>query len=285
VSRGLAIPYLVAEAAHAPKQADGPWALGHEAAGRAIAQADAVLCLTADDRICLEPLVGPGARLHELPPFLDPGPFAASAERRRPARAALAASTCLDPDKRWLLAVAMMRGGDKLASYRALGAALGELEGEDWQLLVVGEGPARAEVAEALAPLGRERVVLAGGRPWHALPELYAACDLYLWPALGEAYGMALLEAQASGLPVVAGKVRGVPDVVRDGVTGVLTPEGDGAGFAAAVRHLLDDDRLRARLGRQARAFATEERSIARAARILDQALGAARAARRGAAA
>lgn len=285
VSRSLAIPYLVAEAAHAPKQAGGPWALGHDAAGRAIAQADAVLCMTGDDRLCLEPLLGSGARLHELPPFLDPEPFSKAAAGRPRARAALAAATGLDAEKRWLLTVAMMRAGDKLASYRALGAALGQLEGEDWQLLVVGEGPARDEVAAALAPLGPDRVVLAGARPWRALAEIYAACDLYLWPALGEAYGMALLEAQASGLPVVAGKVRGVPDVVRDGVTGMLTPEGDGARFAAAVRCLLDDDRRRARMGRHARDFVTEQRSLAGAARILERVLAAARAARRGAAA
>ena len=66
------------------------------------------------------------------------------------------------------------------------------------------------------------------------------ARDLYLWPAINEAYGMAFLEAQAAGLPVVAGRTGGVPAVVADGVTGLLTPIGDAAAFAGAVARLLD---------------------------------------------
>ena len=273
VSRKLGIPYLIAEAAYAPKQAGGPWAIGHAQAGRAIAQAQVVLSLTAVDSECVAPLLGPQARLYLLPPFLDSEPFDAAAGRRDGARAALASACGLDADKRWLLAVAMMRPGDKLASYRQLGASLALLAGADWQLLVVGDGPAREETERALAALGPGRVIFTGSRPSAALPDIYAACDIYVWPAVGEAYGMALLEAQAAGLPVVAGRVRGVPEVVGDGVTGILVADGDVAGFAAAVRHLLDNASFRARLGRQARAFVASERSIAQAARLLDQAL------------
>jgi glycosyltransferase involved in cell wall biosynthesis len=88
--------------------------------------------------------------------------------------------------------------------------------------------------------------------PHAELPAVYAAADLYVWPAINEAYGMAFLEAQASGLPVVAGRTGGVPAVVADGVTGLLTPVGDAAAFAAAVARLLDDAGARARLGQAA---------------------------------
>ena len=273
VSDGLGIPYLIAEAAYAPKQAGGPWAPGHAAVGRAIAQAKAVLCLSAEDREQVAPLLAPGARLELLPPFLDGGPFARAARRRASARAALAAATGLDAGKCWLLSVAMMREGDKLASYRQLGTALELVAGNDWQLVVVGDGPARREVEAALAPLGASRLAFIGRRPREALPEIYAACDVYVWPAVGEAYGMALLEAQAAGLPVVAGRVRGVPEVVRDGTTGLLTDEGNVAALAAAVRSLLDDEPLRVRLGRQAGAFVAAERTIGHAARVLDRTL------------
>ena len=93
-------------------------------------------------------------------------------------------------------------------------------------------GPAGG--GEAFAPLGR-RIAFAGSLSPDALLDCYAAADLYVWPALREAWGMTLLEAQASGLPVVAGAEGGVPAVVADGVTGLSTPPGDVAAFRAAI--------------------------------------------------
>jgi glycosyltransferase involved in cell wall biosynthesis len=111
-------------------------------------------------------------------------------------------------------------------------------------------------------------VRFAGVVPRAGLPALYAAADLYLWPAIDEAYGMAFLEAQASGLAVIAGRTGGVPAVVADGITGLLTPIGDAGAFAAAVARLLDSPAERARLGRNAaRRIATrhDERAAASA--------------------
>src|SRR5439155_20302278 len=94
----------------------------------------------------------------------------------------------------------------------------------------------------------------AGAVPHAELPAIYAGADLYLWPAVNEAYGMAFLEAQAAGLPVVAGRTGGVPAVVADGVTGILTPIGDPAAFADAVAQLLDRPEERVRLAEGAAA-------------------------------
>jgi len=141
-----------------------------------------------------------------------------------------------------------------------------------WWAVLVGDGPARAEIEALMAPFG-PRVCFAGAVPHEALPAFYAAADLYLWPAINEAYGMAFLEAEASGLPVVAGRTGGVPAVVADGVAGILTPIGDAAAFAAAVARLLDDPAERRRLGAGASQRVLQRHDERVAARALGVAL------------
>ena len=284
VAAALDIPYLLAEASFAPKQAGGPWARGHAASERAIRQADVVLALTARDAACLAPLIAPPAELRRLPPFLDPKPYQAAAAQRDRHRAALAARFNLDPDQPWLLAVAMMRTDVKCHSYLLLADALGRLRNRSWQLLAVGDGPARPAIEAALQRLGPARVAFAGEVPEAALAAYYAAADLYVWPAVREAYGLAMLEAQAAGLPVIAGGEGGVADVVRDGVTGLLTEARDPAAFALAVDRLLAEPELRRMMGAAAARFVARERSLRQAAATLAEALAAAqqiRAARR----
>ncbi len=271
VSAALAIPYLVAEASVAPKRAGGPWDVGHNAVADAIAGAAAVLAVTEDDMECLRPLVAGPERLLRLAPFLDPAPYVAARAGRNAIRERLAAAHGLDGDAPWLLSVAMMRPGDKLESYCALGAALAALGNCDWRLLVVGDGPARRRVEAALGGLGEGRVVYAGEQPQDALAGYYAAADVLAWPAVEEAYGMALLEAQAAGLAVVAGRVRGVADVVRHGETGLLAD--DAEGFAAALRQVLGDAALRHGLGAAAAANVAANHGLETAAETLARAL------------
>jgi len=169
----------------------------------------------------------------------------------------------------------MMREGDKLASYRALAATLSRLHRLPWRLVVAGEGPARGEVERAFAERIPGRAVLVGALPVRRLAEILAACDLYAWPAVNEAYGMALLEAQAAGLPVVSCATRGVPDIVQDGRTGLLARYEDEAALADAIAQLLKDPAKRAQLGRQAAGFVAAERSLEHAARRLREAFAA----------
>jgi glycosyltransferase involved in cell wall biosynthesis len=84
---------------------------------------------------------------------------------------------------------------------------------------------------------------------------------------------MALLEAQAAGIPVVSCALRGVPDVVRDGHTGLLAPGGDEAALARLLQRMLEDAGSRERMGRAAAGFVAGERSLPAAASQLDQAL------------
>ena len=91
------------------------------------------------------------------------------------------------------------------------------------------------------------------------LPDLYRAADLFVLPAVHDAKGNVdglpnvILEAMASGLPVVASAISGIPLAVEDGVTGLLVPEGDGPACAAALAALALDPPRRAAMGTAAR--------------------------------
>jgi glycosyltransferase involved in cell wall biosynthesis len=273
VSAALGIPYVIAEASHAEKRAGGPWALGHAAAADAIKRARLILEPSRDDVAGLEKLVGK-ARIVHLPPFLDAAPYALAATKGREVhRARLARSHGLEPAVPWIMVAAMMRAGDKLASYRALATTLARLSDLPWRLVVAGDGSARREVEAALEKAIPGRACFLGTLEGRQLISVYTACDLYAWPAVNEAYGMSMLEAQAAGLPVVSHATRGVPDVVIDGRTGVLVATG--ADLAQPLRALLLDPARRAALGREAAAFVSTERSFEAAARRLKGLLGA----------
>src|SRR3546814_18996444 len=103
----------------------------------------------------------------------------------------------------------MMRPGAKLKSYQILAQALRAIPDLPWQLVVAGDGQARDAVMPAFTWALPDRVRFPGlGQP-EVMPALYAACDLLVRPAVNEAYGMVLLEAQGAGLPVAGGRSPG----------------------------------------------------------------------------
>jgi glycosyltransferase involved in cell wall biosynthesis len=274
VQRALGIPYLLIETSFAPKQADGPWDLGHRATEAAIGSADVLLAMTHVDEAGLLPLVRPPAKLRRLPPFLDPAPYREARGARVRFRRELGERFGLDPDQPWLLAVGMMRDDVKRQSYEMLAQVLERLKGRSWQLLIVGGGPSLPRIEKAFEAFGSTRVRYAGILAESQLPACYAVADVYAWPAIREAYGMAFLEAQASGLPVVAGHAGGVRDVVQDGVTGMLTDPRDSDAMASALARLLDDPVKREAMSLAARTYVEREHSLERASALLDEALG-----------
>lgn len=261
VAEALNIPYAVAEGSRAAKRAQRPWALGHAGAEAALDCADAIFVMTAHDRPALERARPPHQLLVDCPPFLDVQDWPAPSAHPSPGR---------EPR---LLTVAMMRKGDKLASYGILAAALERLLHWPWSIDIVGDGEARDEIVRRFSSAA-DRVRYHGRIEHKAeLKALYESADLFVWPAVNEAYGMVLLEAQAMGCPVLAGAYGGVASVVKHGETGVLTQPGDIAAFADALSALLQDrDRLRI-LGANALHFVRQERDLGHAALRLRNAL------------
>lgn len=273
VAAELNIPYLIAEASTAPKRSGGPWDIGYQGANQAIAKADAIFTVNSDDWGCLEDLIGAKTYHKRLLPFVDSTPFRAAAARRQNIRAGYASQFGWPENTPLLLAVGMMRTGAKRQSYHLLATALAHLHDKDWRLVVVGDGPCRDEITQEFNDLAPGRAAFLGELDQAGLADAYAACDMLVWPAVDEAFGMALLEAQAAGLPIVAGKQRGVPDIVSPGVTGLLPPPNDSDAFAGAVARLLDDGELRQTLSQNAASRIREQYDIPRAAADIDRTL------------
>jgi len=266
IAKKLGIPYVIAEAAYAPRRSAGRWDEGLAAVAAALRQADTVFMLNPNDEECVAPLLrrrgGAVHTVHELLefpefavwkkrararpaaaepmlPFLDTVPYWRVWKRRSHHRAALAKRHGIAFEVPWLLAVGMMRPGDKLESYRILAKALAGLLARSWRLLIVGDGPARADVEKCFATVA-ERVHWLGALPEAKLAPVYAACDLFVWPAINEAIGMAVLEAQAAGLAVVAGDAGAIGAIVTHGKSGTLVPVRDALAFRRAAAAFLD---------------------------------------------
>jgi glycosyltransferase involved in cell wall biosynthesis len=115
-------------------------------------------------------------------------------------------------------------------------------------LLVIGDGEER----QRLEGLAGERVLFLGAQPRAEVLGLLATADVAVLPSAWENFPHAAVEALAMGTPVVATRVGGVPEIIRDGENGILVPAGDEAAFTDAVARVLHDDALRLRLAEAA---------------------------------
>ena len=95
--------------------------------------------------------------------------------------------------------------------------------------------------------------------------------DIFVLPSFAEGVPVVLMEAMAAEVPVVATRIAGIPELVEDGVSGRLVPPGDAEALGAALRSLLDDADLRARMGAAGRQKVTDDFDIRTEARRLSQ--------------
>ena len=150
-----------------------------------------------------------------------------------------------------------------------LAQSLSLIEDLPWQIILVGDGPARADIEKAFMSVAQRRVCFCGALDRLAMTDLLSSADLFTWPAINEAFGMAILEAHSQGLPVVAGYTDGVATLVDHGQTGLLTRSPEPEVFAGAIRGLLENPDLRQRLALGARdKFLSQHEFGAAASRI-----------------
>lgn len=133
---------------------------------------------------------------------------------------------------------------------------------DECRLLVVGDGPQRAELESLARTLGiAPRTEFAGAVAHADVPAWLNRIDIYAAPSRldSESFGVAVIEASACALPVVVSDVGGLPEVVRDGETGLIVPRDDVSALQAALKRLVLDAALCERLGRAGRAHVERE--------------------------
>ncbi len=200
-------------------------------------------------------------------------------ERFRPAAAppeAVAPPGFLEPESLVVGTVGRLAAvKDQATLLRAFALLAGERP--TLRLVLVGDGPERHRLERLARELAVEsRVWITGDRD--DVPRLLQGMDLFVLPSLGEGISNTILEAMATGLPVVATRVGGNPELVTPGENGLLVPRGDPRELAAAMARLLDDPALRRRMGAASLARVRRdfhwERTVARYLAVYDELLG-----------
>lgn len=254
VCQALDIPYFLIEATRAQKRLNGPWATFAARAEAACDQAQTIFYFTKQDAEALRRDAPDGQSVRALLPFLQ--------------TVTLPHQSPLDGP---ILVVGMMRAGDKMASYALVAETLALLPDMDWSCDILGDGPARAEVAALFARFG-PRVRFLGSVPPEEMAQHYTRASMLLWPGVNEAFGMIYLEAQAAGLPIVAQDRPGVCDVVP---APRLPVSAGPPALAKRVEDLLRSKPMRLREGTANRERIAAQHLLPAAAQSLSQALEA----------
>lgn len=270
VAKSLGLPYVVFQGIYSTKRrkrlSTRP---GFALNRRALLAADMVFCNKRQDHENLLRLL-PDDRVRYVAPGIFPEQFCYDAQARETLRRDWNAG-----QTPVVLSAAMFRDDVKTRGLLYLLESLGSLKDADFRLCIAGDGPTRPRLEQAADTFLPGRVTFLGMVPRHELHKYYSAADVFAFPGFRESLGMVYLEAQSCGLPVVAFDGWGIPEVVANGHSGLLTPappldgndgrdESGKLAMAQAVGRLLADENLRLAMGRQAAAFVREKHDLNR---------------------
>jgi len=148
----------------------------------------------------------------------------------------------------------------------------------DARVVIFGEGELRGALEAQARALGLgDTLIFAGFRPPDEIPSILKAVDVFVFPSILEGLGTSLFDAMAAGTPIVASRVGGIPELVRDGQTGLLVTPRDPQALARAVVRLLDSPELARQLRESARRFVqaegTHHRMVEETIRVYEQLL------------
>jgi len=203
---------------------------------------------------------------------IDPGHFAGLANERDQVRAEFA----LSPHQVVIGTVARLAPQKGLPNLLQAFTSIAR-NFRQARLLIVGEGPERKRLEAIIREAGlQDSVILAGFR--RDYDRILQGFDIFALPSLWEGLPMSLMAAMASGKAAVASAVAGIPELIRDGDSGMLVPPGDISSLVVKIETLLKDEPLRLRLGNKAREYITANCSASVMAanyhRLWDESLG-----------
>jgi colanic acid/amylovoran biosynthesis glycosyltransferase len=161
-----------------------------------------------------------------------------------------------------VLSVARM-DRDKGLEYliRAVASLEGRVRG--LSLVLVGEGPEKGNLEKLARDLNVEELVrFTGPLEHHLVLEAYREAHVFVLPSFWEGIPVVLMEAMASGVPVIATRITGIPELVADGESGILVPTADSTAIAIALLRFYEDSSLRTRVAQKARKRIEEEYTI-----------------------
>ena len=269
-SRKIGIPYVIFQGIYSTKRRRRLKTLpGFYLNRYALAAARYVFVNKTVDWINIKRLLPP-ERISYLAPGIYPDQFRFDRHARQTLRQLWGMG-----DEPVVFSAAMFRPDVKSEGLTWVIRTCGELlrRGSPLRLVIAGDGKQRDQLKRLAAEKLGQRVVFTGKIPRKEMCRYYSACDLFVFPGIRESLGLVFLEAQSCGLPVVAFNNAGVPDAVKDGVTGNLVPMYAAKPFADAIERLLQDADLRRRMGRAAQAYVRQVHDLNKNYQKMEQVL------------